>query len=480
MIPKSSFLGRGRLGFSALLLAAALCLFHLGVGAESPSQAKGATAQALWVQTGNHGETPPGGEGGATALDRIRRDFLALFLILIVAKLGGDLMERIKQPAVLGELIFGVALGSLGLLGYKGGGSLERFVLFLREDIVLEALAEVGVVLLLFQIGLESTVAEMGKVGAAATAVATLGVIAPFFLGWGVSGYFLPRADTMVHVFIGSVLCATSVGITARVYQDIGKLHTKEAKIVLGAAVVDDVLGLIVLAVVMGVIHARSSGGSLRAVEILWILAKATAFFVGSIAAGVFLSPRLFKLASFLKAQGVLLSLSLVICFFFAWLAATIGLAPIVGAFCAGLILEDASFRELGDFRRHHLAELIAPIAAFLVPIFFVRMGVMVQLETFAEPGVLPFAVCLTLAAIIGKQICYFGVNHKTTDGIAVGLGMIPRGEVGLIVASYGMSMVILGRPVIDGATYSAIVIMVMTTTLVTPPVLTWRMRRLP
>jgi Kef-type K+ transport system membrane component KefB len=418
-----------------------------------------------------------GDEGHSGGHGNLGPYFLALVLILFLAKLGGDLMERLGQPAVLGELIFGVILGNLALFGLHNEQTIA-YLHFLATDSVISTLAEIGVVLLLFQIGLESTVGEMRKVGLSAFLVAVIGVVVPFVLGYGVTFLFLKDVDQMVHVFIGAVLCATSVGITARVLQDIGKLDTKEAKIILGAAVVDDVLGLVVLAVVSGIIKAKGAGEELAMSSILIIVGKAGAFFIGSIVIGVLLSPKLFRLASFLRAKGVLLTLSLTICFLFSWLAGLIDLAPIVGAFCAGLILEEASFRELGDYRRQNLEELIAPIAAFLVPIFFVRMGLQVDLAAFGEEGILLFALVLTVAAIIGKQVCSFGVREKDVDGIAVALGMIPRGEVGLIFANIGLGLVIAGHPVIDGSTYSAIVIMVMVTTLVTPPVLSWRFKR--
>lgn len=453
--------------FLAILIAVAL-LFSWQPAADA---AQGPDTSAT-SQAAPHSEESGQGHGNSAP-----QDFLALLIILALAKLGGDLMERVKQPAVLGELLLGVVFGNLALFGLQWE-PLLRLVSFFRTDVVLEVLAELGVVLLLFQIGLESSIGEMAKVGVSAFLVAALGVIAPFLLGWGVSAWFLPEANELVHIFIGAVLCATSVGITARVLQDIGRTNTSEAKIILGAAVIDDVLGLIILAVVQGIIVARNAGQSLEASKVLLIVGKAGVFFIGSILLGVFLSPRLFRLASYLKAKGVLLSLSLVICLFMAWLASLIGLAPIVGAFCAGLILEEASFQQLGDFRRHDLEELIAPIVALLVPVFFVRMGVMVELQYFAQPAILGFAAALTVAAIIGKQICSLGILEKGIDRLAVGIGMIPRGEVGLIVASIGMGMVSGGQRVIEHDTYSAVVIMVMVTTLITPPILSMRMRR--
>ena len=184
---------------------------------------------------------------------------LGLVVILAAAKLGGELFERIGQPAVLGELLFGMVLGNLSLAG------LRRPRVPGTDRAGLEILAQLGVILLLFQVGLESNVQEMLSVGWSSLLVAVLGVIAPFFLGWGVSAWLLPEEETLAHVFIGATLCATSVGITARVLDDLGKLSTRESKIVLGAAVIDDVLGLVILSVVAGTITAANTGGSLDA-----------------------------------------------------------------------------------------------------------------------------------------------------------------------------------------------------------------------
>lgn len=465
-MPRTIYFAIGLVLF--LLLAFITFSVHAATPAPDAGAPSATTATTLpSEESGDHSS----GHGNAS------RDFFALFIILALAKLGGDLMERIKQPAVLGELLFGVIFGNLALMGIDWP-PLTRLIGFLRTDEVLAMLAELGVVLLLFQVGLESSIREMARVGWTSFLVACLGVTAPFFLGWGVSAWFLPEANTLVHIFIGAVLCATSVGITARVLQDIGQLQTKEAKIILGAAVIDDVLGLIILAVVQGIILARNQGVELEFSSLMIIVGKAGAFFIGSILIGVFFSPKLFRLASYLKTQGVLLTLSLMICLFMAWLASIIGLAPIVGAFCAGLILEDASFSQLGDYKSHDLSELIAPIVALLVPVFFVRMGVSVQLEYFAQPQILGFAAALTAAAVIGKQVCSLGVWGHGIDKISVGLGMIPRGEVGLILASIGMGMVAEGQRVIEHDTYSAVVIMVMVTTLITPPLLTARMRK--
>lgn len=392
---------------------------------------------------------------------------IELVVILLAAKLGGDVFERFNQPAVLGELVIGMIIGNLNLIGIHLFGG---FV----HDLTLEVLAELGVIILLFEVGLESSVKEMMKVGLASFMVAVFGVVTPFFLGWGVAYLFLPEESIYVHIFIGATLTATSVGITARVLKDLGKIKTREAKIILGAAVIDDILGLVILAVVAGIIGAVSSGNGdgVSSIAILWIIAKAVLFVVGAIVIGSLILPHYFKLAVRLKGKGVFLSFCLMVCFLLSYLAGKIGLAPIVGAFAAGLILDEIQYKGFSDKGEHKIQELIEPISIFLVPIFFVRMGMMVDLTTFAQIEILGFAAILTIAAIIGKQACALAIFDRETNRIAIGLGMIPRGEVGLIFASIGAKLMLNGHPVVSASTYSAVVIMVMVTTLVTPPAL--------
>lgn len=389
-----------------------------------------------------------------------------LVTILLAAKLGGDLVERVGQPAVLGELIFGVILGNLVLIGvpwFEG----------LKGHPSITVMAEIGVILLLFEVGLESRVADMMKVGLSSFLVAILGVITPFFLGWGVAAWFLPDHSIYVHIFIGATLTATSVGITARVLKDMGRIQDPESRIILGAAVIDDIMGLVILAVVSGIIASVDAGGEgISSLSVLWIIAKAVLFLFGAIIIGGKLSPRLFRFASRMRGAGLLLTTALVICFGLSWIAKLVGLAPIVGAFAAGLILEEVHYRDFTTRGEHELEELLHPLAVFLVPIFFVDMGLAVDLKTFGDTTVLLFALVLTVAAIVGKQTAAFGVIGKGFNRFAVGLGMIPRGEVGLIFAAIGAKMVVSGEQVIAPSVYSAVVIMVIVTTLVTPPVL--------
>ena len=395
-----------------------------------------------------------------------------LVLILIGAKLGGALFDALGQPAVLGELLAGVAIGNLGLLGWHGFDGL-------RTLSGISLLAQIGVLFLLFQVGLESDVKKMMAVGASSFLVALLGVVTPMVLGYFVSAWFFPSHNPLTHWFVGATLTATSVGITARVLADLGRTTSTEGRIILGAAVIDDVMGLVVLAVVAGIIQAADRGAVFRATSVLWVIGKSLLFIIGAVAVGQWLSKHAFGLASRLRGEGLLLSVALAFCFGLAFLAGRAGLAPIVGAFAAGLVLDEVHYQELRARHREArtMEQLLEPIATFLVPVFFVLMGIHVDLSAFGNAGVLGFAAVLTLAAAIGKQACSLGVLERGCDRLAVGLGMIPRGEVGLIFASIGATMAIRGEPVVDGAVFSAVVLMVGLTTLVTPPLLVWRLR---
>jgi len=385
--------------------------------------------------------------------------------------------ERAGQPAVLGELIGGILVGNLALVGLPWAEPL-------KTNEVIAALAEIGVILLLFEVGLESDLGEMMEVGWSSLLVAVAGVIAPFFLGWGVAAYFIPDESRLGHIFIGAVLCATSVGITARVLKDMRKLVTREARIILGAAVIDDVLGLLILAVIAGAIKAAAAGGaSLSMFEVGMIAVKAIVFLVGAFLVGQYVVPHILRGAGRFESRGVLLTISISFCFLLAWAAALVGLAPIVGAFAAGLVLDEVHFHSARERKEINLNNLLTPVTSLLVPIFFVLMGLKVDLRSFARVELLGFALALTVAAIIGKQVCSLVVVERGINRLAIGLGMIPRGEVGLIFAGIGATLMLpnasgVSEPVINQATFGAVVIMVIITTLVTPPVLKWAMSR--
>ena len=423
-----------------------------------------------------------GGEGGhgAHALT-----FLWIAIMLIAAKFS-SLIERFGQPAVLGELLMGVVLGNLALIG---------ITVFepIKSDTILAFLAELGVVILLFQIGLESNIKEMTKVGFPAMMVAIVGVVAPFLLGlYFVGPYLLPEAGFNTHLFLGAALTATSVGITARVFKDLGKLKTKESQIVLGAAVIDDVMGLIILAVVSAIVTV----GSITAGAVGMIVLKAILFLGGAILLGQFLAPMVGRFFSSIHTGvGMKFTLAFAVGLIFAYAAGAIGLAPIIGAFAGGLILDAVVFRsfrrpefveELSEvcdsasgavkkkidhvihhYDHKHVEDLIEPVAQVFVPLFFVATGMAVDLTTFADSTIILTALGVTVAAFFGKIIAGF-VAGKGVNKWIIGFGMVPRGEVGLIFATIGA-----GLGVVTGGVFSVIIIMVILTTLLAPPILT-------
>jgi Kef-type K+ transport system membrane component KefB len=396
---------------------------------------------------------------------------VSLAVILTAAKAGGHVAVRLGQPAVLGELGAGIVLGNLTLLGFS---RLE----FLKTDEAVDLLSQLGVILLMFEVGLESTVAQMLEVGASSLAVATLGVAGPLVLGWAVGAWLLPDASVYTHVFLGATLTATSVGITARVLKDLGRANTREARIILGAAVIDDVQGLALLAVVTGITTAAATGAGMSYAAVAVVIAKAMLFLFGALIIGVRVSPPLFTFAATLESSGVLLAAGLVFCFVLAWLSGALGLAPIVGAFAAGLVLEDLHAGQFAARGERTLRQLVEPIASFLVPVFFVMMGIRTTLAALTRPGVIALAAALTVAAVAGKQLCALGVIGRGYDRLSVGIGMIPRGEVGLIFANLGLTMAVGGRRLVSEELFAAIVVMVMATTALTPPALAWSFGR--
>ena len=396
---------------------------------------------------------------------------LALALILVAAKLGGDLAERLGQPAVLGELLAGVLLGNLDLVGVS-------WFRTLTTDVTLAGLAEIGVVLLLFEVGLESTIQDMRQVGWRSLIVAMLGVVTPWALGYLVGVVMLPAHSPFVWLYLGAILTATSVGITARVLRDLGHSQTPEARVILGAAVIDDVLGLVILAGMGGLIQAADTGASASFAGIALVVGKAVAFLFGALWLGTIISPRLFGLTARLRGASLLLITALVFCFLLAAGAAAIGLAPIVGAYAAGLILERVHYRGFSERGEHELETLIRPISGFLVPVFFVMMGLKVELAGMFETRQLGLAILVVIAAIIGKQACALGGMRSTLDKLTIGIGMIPRGEVGLIFANLGLGLTIHGERIVDQTMFSTVVLMVLVTTIITPPALKWSLRR--
>ena len=371
-----------------------------------------------------------------------RELLLGLALLWLGAKLAGEALERIGQTAVLGELLAGVIIGP-GVLG------------LVHESEALHAFAELGVLILLFEVGLGSDFGELLRAGTQATLVALIGVAVPFVVGYAVMkmlGY-----PTLTAVFVGATLTATSVGITARVLADLGRLQEPAAKVVLGAAVVDDILGLIILAVVTGI--AETGGVSVGSVALLSL--KAIVFLVIAILAGIRLAPTLIHWIGRMKARGTLIVYSVIFAVSLAVVADLIGLATIIGAFAAGLVLATTD-------RREHIDERIKPVADLLVPIFFVTVGMKVQpamLNPFADNAQFGFALLLTALAVASKLVAGAVVYRPGVRRWPVGVGMVPRGEVGLIFAGAG-----LGAGVIAEDLYSALVGVVMLTTFVAPP----------
>jgi Kef-type K+ transport system membrane component KefB len=409
--------------------------------------------------------------------------FLWIAVILLSATLS-NLVTRYGQPAVLGELMAGIVLGNLVLLGF-------HFFDALHNDAVIRFLAELGVVVLLFQVGLESNVQRMLRVGLRAFLVACVGVFAPFVLGTLVIGpLLLPAYSFNTHLFLGAILTATSVGISARVFYDLGKLQTIEAQIVLGAAVIDDVLGLIILAVV----KASVESGNVSLAGIGWVTFKAVLFLGCAIFLGARVAPGLGRVLSRINpGVGMKFTLAVIFGLTFAYLAEIIGLAPIVGAFAAGLVLDPVHFRHfqkplivdevylsvrnatpevktavghvLDAFSHSHMEDLIKPLGYFLVPIFFVLTGMEVRLETFLNLPVVLLALAVTAAAVAGKMACCLVAGRSRK--LIIGCGMVPRGEVGLIFAMTGKTI-----GVVPDDIFSMVIIVIMLTTILPAPIL--------
>ena len=367
---------------------------------------------------------------------------LELFLMFGAGKLLAEIFERLRQPGVLGELLAGVLLGP-SLLNLVHTNELTLGV------------AEIGAVFLLFTVGLETKPRDLLEVGWTATAVAVSGVILPFALGlW----YMSAEGHTTVEsIFVGAAMVATSVGITARVLADLGALATRAARVILAAAVLDDILGLLVLAVVSSL-----STGQVHYAQLLIVAAEAAAFallmiFFASRVIGRF-QPHVEKL----RAQNSAFILSILLCLGLSLASVYIGMAAIVGAFLSGLALADHSER----WRLHENAH---PLSEFMAPFFFVILGVQVNVHTFAKPGLIGMATIICILAIAGKLIgCGLGsLRMGFKDALRIGIGMIPRGEVGLIVAGVGLTL-----HTISDAVYSIVLLMSIVTTLVAPPFL--------
>ncbi|HEY9778605.1 MAG TPA: cation:proton antiporter [Leptolyngbyaceae cyanobacterium] len=422
--------------------------------------------------------TPPA-ENSALVLASV---LLSLVVIYLASKIGGELSNRVGLPPVLGELVGGVIVGvsALDLLVFpEGGGNASNSVImnfiqataglnqqeavatFAAQSEVISVLAELGVVILLFEIGLESNLKELMAVGIQATVVAVVGVAVPFAAGTvGLMTFF--GISAVPAIFAGAALTATSIGITSKVLSELGSLSSKEGQIILGAAVIDDVLGIIVLAVVASL----AKTGEIDVTNVIYLIISATGFLLGAILLGNVFNKSFVAVVERLKTRGELVIPALIFAFVMAYLAAAIHLEAILGAFAAGLVLDETD-------KRRELEKQVVPIADMLVPIFFVTVGAKTDLGVL-NPAIpsnregLAIASFLIAIAIIGKVVTGLAVfGQPGINRLAIGVGMIPRGEVGLVFAGVGSASGALSKPL-----EAAIIMMVILTTFLAPPLL--------
>jgi Kef-type K+ transport system membrane component KefB len=407
---------------------------------------------------------------------------LSLVVVYFASKVGGEVAARLNFPPVLGELVGGVLVGVsvLHVLTFPGAGTegqlsvLAQFVqqttgitsaaatqVFQAESEVVSVLSELGVIILLFEIGLQSDLPELLKVGPQAAVVACVGVAAPFAAGT-LGLMYLFGVDLIPAVFAGAALTVTSIGITAKVLSEIQRLSSREGQIIIGAAVLDDILGIIVLAVV----GSLAKTGEVQISNVAYLIVSAVVFLVGSVVLGRLLSPYFVALVDKLNTRGGLLLASLIFAFLLSYVAVAVHLEAILGAFTAGLVLAETD-------KQHELEKQVLPIADMLVPVFFVCVGARTDISVLNPlvPGNregLIIASFLIVVAIIGKMITGLTVfGQPGINRLAIGVGMIPRGEVGLIFAAVGAA-----SGVISESLTAAIIVMVILTTFLAPPLL--------
>lgn len=374
-----------------------------------------------------------------------------ILVVLVAAKLAAEVAERLGIPAVVGEILAGLLVGPsvFGLVG--------------EHNEVLETLGEIGVILLLLEVGMEMDLGELAKVGRTSFLVAVTGVVAPMLLGIGAMELFVD-ADFNTSLFVGAALTATSVGITARVFGDLRALATTEARIVLGAAVADDVMGLVVLTVVVRLV----TEGSVSVLSVLGIIAVAVAFLVIGVGAGLRLSGPLFGLVNRVsRSTGTMVALALAFTLGFALIADAAKLAPIVGAFVAGIALSRSD-------QSDRIHRELAPVGHLFIPVFFLQIGIDAEISAFGRATVLRDAAILLVVAVVGKLLSPLGAIGAPGDKALIGLGMLPRGEVGLIFATIGLT-----AGVLDDDLYAALLLVVLITTLATPQLLKLRYTKL-
>ena len=407
---------------------------------------------------------------------------LSLVVIYLASKIGSEIAKRLDFPPVLGELVAGLVVGvsALHLIVFPENGlaasdsvvmtalqSINQLTpeavtqIFESQSEVVSVLAELGVIILLFEIGLESDIRQLKEVGPQAVVVACVGVAVPFAAGTaGLMSIF--HVPAIPAIFAGAALTATSIGITSKVLSELGQLKSKEGQIIVGAAVIDDVLGIIVLAVVASL----AKTGEIDVTNVIYLIISATAFLLGSILLGGFFNKGFVSIVEKLKTRGNIIIPAFIFAFFMAFIGSAIHLEAILGAFAAGLVLDETD-------ARNELDELIKPISDLFVPIFFVTVGARADLGVL-NPAVpenragLLIAVFLVAVAIVGKLVTgWAAFGQPGINRWAIGVGMIPRGEVGLVFAGIGSASGVLSKPL-----EVSIIIMVILTTFLAPPFL--------
>jgi Kef-type K+ transport system membrane component KefB len=332
---------------------------------------------------------------------------------------------------------------------------------WIKISYIVDIFSRYGVIFLLFMVGLENSFEELKHTGKEATKVAVIGVLAPILLGLIATYFLLPDETFQSKLFIAATLCATSVGITARVLKDLKKMRTREAKTILGAAMIDDILGLIILAIVSGIV--------IQGVISLTLISKtiflALLFFATALLTGPWLLRKIVKCLDFLELWEAKLFTAFLFLMSLSWLAALVHLSTIIGAFVAGMIIHDGFFKLRNHEDRHGqtIKHLVAPLESVFAPLFFMLIGIQVKLETFCDWHVLVMAVILLIVAILGKLLSGLGANRRD-DRVLIGIGMMPRGEVGLVFASIGKSI-----HIISDLLFTAIILMVIVTTILAP-----------
>ncbi|MDY6958379.1 MAG: cation:proton antiporter [Halobacteriota archaeon] len=361
---------------------------------------------------------------------------LELLVIIVAAKVGGEFAKRMKQPEVLGELLVGVFIGYTALMS--------------PDEPILTILAELGIILFLFHVGLDSNIDELMKMGRTSLSVACIGVAVPFVLGYLAA--LMLFGDSIMAIFIGATLTSTSISIPAMVLTDLGKLTTDESKVIIGAAVIDDVIGLLILTIIVPVLNSEA----ISYFDILTTAVTAILFLAGSLVIGKKLAPHVISMLGKVKTSGITVVAAFAFTLSLALVADFFGLAPVLGGFFAGLILAQSRNRD-------DIYEQTAPLTELFTPVFFVMMGTVIGVETLNADAI-QIALLITVVAIMGKLSSGLGAIGTKLNKMTIGSGMVSRGEIALIFISFG-----LAQGVISPTVYSGMVIMVILTTIVAP-----------